>query len=98
MNLDDVAADVAPEELAEHVVGVRHVAPCGTPGRWRDIRYEAIERAQERYDTGHAEMCQGRGRDRMGRLWQVQYAIPRRQRRDTNLDYFGTRMSMVRSA
>lgn len=89
--LMETAVDVAPSELVVSVVGLRHIAPCGTPGRWRDIRFQSIELAQARYDRGEVEMCQGRGRDRMGRLWQIQYAIPRRHRREVHLNYFATR-------
>ena len=98
MTLEDVAEDVAAYELAEHVVGLRHVAQCGTPGYWRNMKHESIHLAQIGYDFGDVEMCQGRGQDRLGRTWQIQYAIPRKQRRQGHLNYFGTRMSMVRSA
>lgn len=91
MTLMETAVELAAPELVTHVVGLRFIAPCGTPARWRDIRYMSIELAQERYDKGEVEMCQGRGIDKLGRHWCIQYAIPRRQRREVRCGYFGTR-------
>ena len=90
--LSDIADEIS--HMPQHIVGLQHVAEGGYVGRWRPLRHngadDSIEQARKDYDHGFVEMVQGRGVDRMGRTWQIQYAIPRKCQRDRKLNYFCT--------
>lgn len=93
-----LAGEMSRAGLEGYVVGIQPVSEAGYPRPWRDIRFESIDLARIRYDRGEVELAQERTIDHHGRTWFLLYAIPRKERRQSHLNYFGTRMSMVRSA
>ncbi|MGI9505546.1 MAG: hypothetical protein ACR2RE_21120 [Geminicoccaceae bacterium] len=86
-----LSVEMSRSGLERHVVGMQPISDAGYPQPWRDIRFQSMELARQRYDRGEVEMIQERSEDSHGHVWILQYAIPRRKRREKHLDYFCTR-------